>query len=185
MDRRELLQILSSAALSPALSRLTPDQRLALGRTLHGQGLAGPRVLTSDQEALVTSIAELIIPATESPGATDAKVSTFVDTLLAGWYDDDDKARFLRGLAAIDAEAMALGQTNFVNATPNTQHALLVRWDSSESGPETATAQFKRLKDLTVYGYFTSEIVVKNVTKPIIFHPSFEGCTPFTAGRIQ
>ena len=54
-------------------------------------------------------------------------------------------------------------------------------WKQGFGAWETATAQYKRLKGLTVYGYFTSEIVVKEVTKPIIFHPAFEGCIPFPA----
>ena len=185
MQRRELLQLLGSAAITPALSRLTADQRLDLGRLVHTQRGTARRVLDPDQDALITRIAEYIIPATETPGATDANVTGFVDTLLAGWYDDDDKARFLRGLDAIDAEAWQLGGTNFVAARPADQVRLLERWDRSESGPETATAQFQRLKDLTTYGYFTSEIVIKNVTKPVIFHPAFEGCTPFTPGTLR
>ena len=185
MQRRELLQLLGSAAITPALSRLSADQRLDLGTLLHAQRSATRRVLDPDQDALVTKLAESIIPATETPGATDANVTAFVDALLAGWYDDDDKAQFLRGLDAIDAEAWQLGGTNFVAARPADQMRLLERWDGSESGPETATAQFKRLKSLTVYGYFTSEVVVKNVTKPVIFHPSFEGCTPFTPGTLR
>lgn len=185
MQRRELLQILGAAALSPALRRLTPAQRLDLGRLAHAGAGTARRVLSADQDALVTRIAEYIIPRTETPGATDAGVSAFVDTLLAGWYDDEDKAQFLRGLDAIDAEAWQLGGTNFEAARPADQLRLLERWDQSESGPETATSQYKRIKDLTIYGYVTSEIVVKQVTKPLIYHPAFEGCVPFTPGALR
>jgi len=182
MQRRQLLQILGSAAFAPALGRLTAEQRFDLGLALHARDGTARRVLSADQDALVTRIAEYIIPATDTPGATDAQVGAFVDALLAGWYDDEDKAQCLRGLDAIDAEAFQLGGTNFTAARPADQVRLIERWDDSESGPETATAQFKRLKNLTIYGYFTSEIVIKNVTKPVIFHPAFEGCTPFTPG---
>src|ERR1041384_1318820 len=82
MQRRELLQILGSAAFTPALSRLTAEQRFDLGLTLHARRGTARRVLSADQDALVTRIAEYIIPATETPGATDAQVSAFVDTLL-------------------------------------------------------------------------------------------------------
>ena len=185
MERRELLRILGAAAVTPALSRLSPDQRFDLARALHARLGPQRQVLDQDQDALVTRIAEYILPATETPGATDANIAGFVDTLLAGWYADDDKAQFLRGLDAIDAEAWQLGGTNFVAARPADQLRLLERWDQSESGPETATSQFKRLKSLTVYGYFTSEIVTTQVTKPVIFHANFEGCIPFVTGAIQ
>lgn len=183
MDRRSLLQLLGSFALVPALAPLSAERRLEIGRTIHASlGALQLRVLSPAQNAAVTAVAEAIIPRTDTPGATDARVNEFIDLLLADWYKEEDRDRLLRGIDAIDAEAKALGNTTFAAATPNTQHTLLERWDSAESGPETATAAFKRLKNLTVYGYFTSEIAVKEVTKPVIFHPAFEGCVPFPTG---
>ena len=187
MHRRELLQVVGAVALTPLLAPLSAEERADIARAIHAKlGNAPLKVLTPAQAALVTAVAERIIPRTDTPGATDANVTGFVDMLLADWYKEQDRDRFLRGLAAMDAEAIALekqgtGEMVFVRCRPETQIALLTRWDAAESGPETATAQYKRLKGLTVYGYFTSEIVVKEVTKPIIFHPAFEGCIPFPA----
>lgn len=182
MNRRDLLQLLGSAAFAPALSSFSAERRLAIGQALHARLGMGLKVLTPEQNAAVVAIAEAIIPRTETPGATDARVNEFIDLLLADWYKEEDRDRFLRGIDAIDAEARAEGGTAFAAARPVVQQKLLERWDGAESGPETATAAFKRLKNLTVYGYFTSEIAVKEVTKPVIFHPAFEGCVPFPAG---
>ena len=33
--------------------------------------------------------------------------------------------------------------------------------------------------------WITSETMVKDVLKPVIFHPAFEGCVPYSAGRLQ
>ena len=183
MQRRDLLQLLGSFALVPALAPFSAERRLQIAETLHAQiGRSGLKVLTPAQDAAVTAVAEAIIPRTDTPGATDAKVNEFIDLLLADWYTDEDRGRLLRGIDAIDAEAQAEGGTPFVAARPVVQQKLLERWDNAESGPETATAAFKRLKDLTIYGFFTSEIAVREVTKPVIFHPAFEGCVPFPAG---
>jgi gluconate 2-dehydrogenase gamma chain len=183
MHRRELLQIVGAVALTPLLAPLSAEERVEVARTIHQKRKNAPlRVLTPAQAALVTAVAERIIPRTDTPGATEADVTGFVDMLLADWYKDEDRDRFLRGLAAMEAEAVAMGGKPFAEAAPSTQDALLTRWDSSESGPETATANFKRMKSLTIYGFFTSEIAVREVTKPVIFHPAFEGCVPFPAG---
>jgi len=171
-----------AAALTPALAPLSADQRLALGRALHLRLGAPLRVLTAEQDALVTKIAELIIPETDTPGATSVSVDAFIDLLLAEWYDDTDRDRFLRGLAAIDVEASHEEGTLFVACRPATQTVLLSRWDAGNDDGESATAAFHRLKDLSIYGYFTSERVMKEVTRPVIFHPAFEGCVPFTPG---
>ena len=183
MQRRDLLQLLGSFALVPALAPFSAERRLEIAEALHAQiGRSGLKVLTPAQDAAVTAVAEAIIPRTDTPGATDAKVNEFIDLLLDGWYTAEDRDRLLRGIDAIDAEAKAEGGTPFAAARPIVQQKLLERWDSAESGPETATAAFKRLKNLTIYGFFTSEIAVKEVTKPVIFHPAFEGCVPFPAG---
>lgn len=182
MQRRELLQLLGSAAIAPALTPFSAQRRLEIGQALHARLGLGLKILTPAQNAAVTAVAEAVIPRTDTPGASDAKVNEFIDLLLADWYTEAERTRLLRGIDAIDAEAMAFGRTTFAAATPENQLLLLTRWDGAESEPETATAAFKRLKGLTVYGYFTSEIAVKEVTKPVIFHPAFEGCVPFPTG---
>jgi hypothetical protein len=188
MNRRDLLQLFSSATLTPVLGTLTPERKLEIAEEIHTRlRVTRLRVLTPEQEALVSEICELIIPRTEVPGARDAKVSEFIDHLLADWYKEEDRERFLRGLRAIDEEAAALGGggLRFVDLASEGKLTLLTMWDSANSGPETATAQFKRLKSLAIYGFFTSEIAVREVTKPVIFHPAFEGCVPFPSGTLR
>jgi hypothetical protein len=184
MHRRELLELLGAAALTPALAPLSAEQRFSLGRTLHLRLGAPLRVLTPAQDALVTTIAELIIPETDTPGATSVKVDEFIDLLLAEWYGDEEKMQFLDGLTAIDAEAMQSGQRPFASLPATGQAALLTGWEGAtgDQPPLSAAAGYKRIKALTVYGYFTSERVTKEVTKPIIFHPAFEGCVPYVPG---
>jgi hypothetical protein len=41
----------------------------------------------------------------------------------------------------------------------------------------SAEAEFGRLKSLVIYGYFTSERVVKDVTRNPIIPGRFDGCT--------
>src|SRR5690349_10622523 len=62
MDRRALLQLLGSAALTPALGRLSPEQRLDIARLIHTRLGADLKVLTPAQNALVVAVAEAIIP---------------------------------------------------------------------------------------------------------------------------
>jgi hypothetical protein len=186
MHRRDLLHLLSSTALAPVLGTLTPERKLEIAEEIHARLRFGRlRVLTPEQEALVSEVCEMIIPRTEVPGARDAKVSEFIDHLLADWYTVEDRERFLRGLRAIDEEAMALGGggQRFVDLALGGKVALFTMWDNANSGPETATAQFKRLKSLAIYGFFTSEVAVREVTKPVLFHPQFEGCVPFPTGE--
>src|SRR6478735_7300224 len=114
MQRRELLQVVGAVVLTPLLAPLSAEQRLEMGRAIHARlGALSLRVLTPQQNAAVVAVAEGIIPRTDTPGATDARVSEFVDLLLADYYNDDEKQRFLKGIDAIDAEAVALGGKSF------------------------------------------------------------------------
>jgi len=51
---------------------------------------------------MVETMSELIIPATDTPGAKGARVSEFIDLILSDWSDDADKKIFLDGLADVD-----------------------------------------------------------------------------------
>jgi len=74
MDRREALRVLGAATAVPLVSR----DLLALGRDAHARWRARPefRVLDADQQALVTTLTDLIIPETDTPGVKAARVST-------------------------------------------------------------------------------------------------------------
>ena len=61
-----------------------------------------PETLTGGQNDLVTSITELIIPETDTPGARAARVHEFIDRMLSDWYEDDERDHFQAELATVD-----------------------------------------------------------------------------------
>ena len=66
-----------------------------------------PTALSQDQARLVDAVAELIIPATDTPGARQAGVPQFIDRALANYCDKSQRALLLNGLTRIDADASA------------------------------------------------------------------------------
>ncbi|HEV8263401.1 MAG TPA: gluconate 2-dehydrogenase subunit 3 family protein, partial [Gemmatimonadales bacterium] len=70
MNRREALLALGGAAV-------IADPLFAAGRTLHARLANGGelKILDPHQNETVVTIAEMIIPATDTPGATAAKVN--------------------------------------------------------------------------------------------------------------
>jgi len=175
MHRRELLRLMGAAA---SLSFLPPGaDPLDAARALHAGRRPGvPRLLDQDQTALVDTITTLVIPRTDTPGATDVGVTGFIDHLLAEWYPDTEREHFLEGLAAIDARAVGAGAAHFVELTEPERLALLTALDGARGEPGSPEWTFARLKSLTVYGYFTSERVMKDVTRTPIIPGRFEGC---------
>src|SRR5258706_11370014 len=91
MNRREALLLLAGTAA-------LPDQLLAVGRAVHKKVRSGSlRALTPQQNETVATIAELIIPKTDTPGARQAGVPAFIDVMLADWGDDDQRHMITAG----------------------------------------------------------------------------------------
>ena len=179
MRRREVVQFLGAAL---ALPFIPPNAEAAIraAEGLHLQlGDGQFKTLNRDQQALVTNIAELIIPETDTPGATSVKVPEFIDLILTDWMSDAERAAFLSGLGDIDARSASVGASRFVGLAPAKKVELLTILDSA-SGTAGAGHAFARIKALTVYGFFTSKRVEQEILKPRMFFNGYQGNVPFT-----
>lgn len=88
-----------------------------------------PRTLTPDQRGTVETIADIIIPETDTPGARAAGVDQFVDGMLSDYYSAADRDRFLSGLARVDARAKRLHGHPFRELTKDQQTAIVLDMD--------------------------------------------------------
>src|SRR5262249_41558164 len=123
MDRREALQLFATGI---AL-QLAPPNLLAVARQM--RSLIGTeaslRTLNSHQSATVTSIADLIIPRTTTPGAADIGVERFIDLILTEWYIEEERNRFLNGLADVDARSQASFGNKFIECSAVQQSEIM------------------------------------------------------------
>jgi hypothetical protein len=180
MRRREVVQFLGAALALPFIPR-NVDAAIKFGEGLHRRLLDVPfRTLNHEQQALVTSIAEMIIPETDTPGATTVKVPEFIDLILTDWASDDERATFLAGLRDIDVRASAMGSPRFVTLPAAKKVELMTALDAARGDKTGAGLAFARLKALTVYGYFTSSRVEQEVLKMQMFFNGYQGNVPFT-----
>ncbi|HEX9755689.1 MAG TPA: gluconate 2-dehydrogenase subunit 3 family protein [Gemmatimonadales bacterium] len=179
MHRRELLQVLGAAAAIPILRPLSPEARLDLARAVHARlPQQALRSLDAHQNALVTEMAELIIPATDTPGARDVRVNEFVDLVLTEWHTLEERDRFLAGLDLLDARCRERFGSDFLALAPGNRTAVLTELDGASGEPGTPETTFARLKQLTVVGYFTSERVMREILADPIIPGRFDGCIP-------
>src|SRR5262249_40540870 len=113
-----------------------------------------PKVLTAEQNGTVVALAEIIIPKTDTPGAAEAKVNQFVDSVLAS-APTDDRQKFIDGLGWLDAHVTESHGTTFLKAPPETQLAVVTELSKAEPGTPGGDF-FRAIKSLTVTGYYTS-----------------------------
>jgi hypothetical protein len=193
MDRREFLEAIAGiSALVPGLSLLPGSYQQAFAQGLHARAKAAAnlRTLSPQQDATVTCIAEILLPQTDTVGATAAGVNRFIDLLLTESMLEAYRDRFLEGLAAINARSQFLYGAPFISVRKQEQESLMRALDvhlpephptpaeaaALAKEPITAEGGFALLKQLAVLAYFTSEPVAKELIKAPIIPGRYDGC---------
>ena len=189
MDRRELLKgigLLLGGSVSPAVVSAVladePRPDATSARQL--------RILSADQDRLVTAIAETILPATDTPGAEGARVNEFIDLLLSEWFEQEETERFLAGLADFDARSRAETGEAFADLAADRRLALLEPLDreafearaaarDAGSDPAEEPTFYSSMKEMTLVGYYTSEIGMTQELRPPEITTTYSGCVPF------
>ena len=191
MERRHALKLLAGAAAVPLLSR---DAR-ALFRQVHDQlpAAAVLKTLNPHQNATVITIAELIIPQTDTPGAKAVRVNEFIDLNLTDWYDSQERKLFLSGLADVDSRSQRQFSKHFVDCEEGQQAEILKALDAEMIEARKASREIARrrrtdppdtenfffmMKQLTLIGYYTSEVGNQEELHEEIIPTRHEGCAP-------
>jgi hypothetical protein len=193
ISRRSALRGLAAGAGATAsalwLDRLTvlaqnPAMHTHVAATASAQAAAAPftpKALSAAQLETVATLAELIIPTTETPGARAALVDRFVDNVMANALPAD-KERFLTGLAWIDTRSTAQYGKPFAGSSPEQQFELLTKL-AAASGHAVEDAPgvpfFTAIKGLTISGYYSTRIGLEQELGDDgqLFTAVFEGCT--------
>lgn len=181
-------------AALPVLGELPFEDLLVLGRAVRAEVVAGGAqlaALTERQALSVEVLAETIIPRTDTPGATDVGVTAFIDRIVADWYTDEERERFLAGLATLDGRARELFGVEFVQAGTAERDALVSELEQElqvavQADRERPAGQpgrvrelfFYQMKRLTLTGYFTSEPAMTQVLGYRIVPGAYQPCIP-------
>ena len=153
-----------------------------------------PKFFNEDQARLVSALAETILPRTSTPGAVDAGVPGFIDDMVGTVYGSDQQKAFTDGLAALAATAKSEIGTDFIDATPEQQLDFVKKQNSEAlsgsnasqsegwwaAGSGKAKPFFLDIKELTILGFFTSEIGATQVLQYKQVPGPFKGCVPLS-----
>ncbi len=119
-----------------------------------------PRFFDEHQNQTIIVLTDLIIPATDTPGAKAALVNRYVD-LKYNEETPEAQKEIVQGLAWLDGRSLAIHNKPFVSLTPEEQTAML----QPLANPSNPNAQdspgvrfFHLIKELTIFGYYTSRI---------------------------
>lgn len=168
---------------------------LLLGGTLSGSAILGVmsgcqadptltwenQFLTVEEGSLIEAIVGHIIPRTDTPGAVDAGVPSFIDQMLSGFYLEKHKLEFRAGLQKIDADAQAAHGKNFTRLSGEEQVSLLEKYDQEAFGKNADKDHFfRKIKELTVLGFCTSEAGATEFLAYDALPGDYKGCIPYS-----
>jgi gluconate 2-dehydrogenase gamma chain len=173
VERREVLRLL---ALASAVSAAPGFQRwvFAFGEDDACAGNAPPRAesyvprfFTPEEYALVALLASVIIPTDDTPGATEAGVSEFIDTMVA--HDVPLQPRFRGALAWVEARSRLRHGRPFAALSSEEQVAFLeplAYAAKHRDGDEEGRRFFNLLREYTVMGFYTSRVGLEQLGDP-------------------
>lgn len=124
---------------------LTPFVAKAAEFSLTKQDSKGPLILTSAHLRILKVISDIIIPTTDTPGATDVGVHHFINRLVSHFLDGQERQVFIEKLDKVK---------HILNLPYQQQVELVADWDKNRS----ENPFFGELKHTTIFAYYTSEI---------------------------
>jgi hypothetical protein len=200
LNRRDLIR---TALLAAAASALGPSfslaQAIESGLTPAARGEDGAAFLTDPnwkaaflndhQNETLIMLSDVIIPATDTPGAKAALVNRYID-LLVSVQPAEFQEEFVAALKSIDSESQREFGKNFRELSREDQVWLLTAWaypqqsshwternDPHTEPADLAQSHFHRLKALIAAAYYGSEIGQKELGwDGEITHGPYQGC---------
>ena len=143
---------------------------------------------TNDNISLLNEIADTILPATKTPGAKAAKLGQFITVMVNDCYDENDQKIFHEGMSKLDDFSRKTYDNSFVKITQQQRHDLLVKLDNEQKEymknkkKEDPSHYFRMMKELTLLGYFTSEIGCTQARRDVETPGRYDGCIPYKKG---
>ncbi len=163
-------------------------------------------LFNADHVAFLDEVGETILPTTSSPGAKAAKIGEFMAVMVRDCYTPQDQKAFLEGIGKLDEAAKKQFASKFMDITPQQRTTLLTsldkeqkdyyvqlykqmdtdmqkhKGDASYVQPEPVNHYFRMMKEMTLLGYFTSEVGATKALRYIETPGHYDGNLPYKKG---
>lgn len=177
MNRRELLKMIAAATGTALIG----------GKSLSAfaTGTAGGG-LEADAIRLLDEVAETLLPRTDTPGAKDAEVGEFMNVFVRDCYTAEEQALFRDGLERIEARSREAYDAGFLALDEARRGELVAELDREARAQVAAGDEphyFTLIKQLTLFGFFTSEVGATQVLRYVAIPGRYDGSMPYEPGE--
>jgi hypothetical protein len=188
MNRREYIKN-TAAALGLTLTGISMSEIL-VSCQMQSKLDWKPAFFTNNQAALIAEIAETILPKTKTPGAKDMGVPQFIDKIVNDTMDQDGQKAFIDGLESFENDVKSEYNLDFIsisaerkkeyleNLDKEKPRSGLTMWGITLEKDAPKPTFFKTIKALTLFGFFTSEEIGRNVLAYDPVPGEYIGCMP-------
>jgi hypothetical protein len=188
MERRDILKMIMAATGTAFIG--TP----ALAYTVRPEVNLTDTGFSQDDVALLNEVGECIIPRTDTPGAKDANVGEIMAVMVADCYTLQEQEVFKAGLLNIDTLAKQMHQKAYFSLSYDQRFEIASELDKEARDYNQKNAQvavsseqqvphfFSMIKQLTLFGFFTSEIGATKVLRHVAIPGSYDGDVPYKKG---
>ena len=195
MNRREFLEcaaiLVGGITASRAGFALSDDQLTYLAAA-PDYASKSVNYFTPAQRRIVAAMTEVIIPRTDTPGAIDAGVPRFIELMVADWFNDQERTLFAAGLQDMESRIPKEFGLPFEQLDAQQQLTILESMEAAAAeSPWYAQGNIRRdfisdapficmLKELTIWGFFTSEAGASEVLRYNAMPMRFDGHAPLS-----
>ncbi|MDN3669624.1 gluconate 2-dehydrogenase subunit 3 family protein [Echinicola jeungdonensis] len=133
--------------------------------------------------AFLDEIGETIIPTTDTPGAKAAGIGAFMVMMVKDTYRKEQQETFVNGLNSLRNGFKEEMGRDFMDGSKEERTAYLNKLaHKAKNMKEDAPVYFGMLKDLTILGYFTSEIGATQALRYVETPGRWDPCVDYKKG---
>lgn len=142
--------------------------------------LSDGKIFPLKQLKQLKSICAIVIPKTDTLGAAEVNTHGFIDNQLFHCYEQAEQEKMIQLLTLIDEVATKSFSQSFTELSQDQQFELLTALDlGKENFDEKQRADFKSLKKLICFGYYTSEVGASQELRYIAVPGGYKGSIPY------
>ena len=144
--------------------------------------------LNPSQVSFLDEVGETILPATQSPGAKAAQVGSFMAVMVRDCYTPADQKIFLNGLTQLDEACKKQNGKGFLACDATQRTAFLTTLDAEQKAftknqrKDDPSNYFRMMKQLTLLGFFTSEVGATKALRYLPVPGHYDGNLPYKKG---
>tara|TARA_B100001059_G_C17830807_1_gene584576 strand:- start:2628 stop:3161 length:534 start_codon:yes stop_codon:yes gene_type:complete len=106
---------------------------------------------------LVEKLADLIIPTTETVGASDVNVVGYLDGLMSAWANEETQVKHLSALKKISVRLNETTNGNFLSAGLRGSEDALIQLDTEAFSDSNDWSGYRDFKSYVTSAYFATE----------------------------